>query len=228
MKWYLISAVAALCLSAPINSIDRETFSARQGSIWLGGSFGFSTTGLKIKDTSVSNPPDTRINMVTFSPTLRFFPINYFVIGPKLSWMGMFYHTSSSDRYQINSSLHTWGLGGELGLVYGSKFVIPYLFAAPQASIVRNEGKYESSSTLFSDSDENLSIEHMFVLPLSGGAIFPVGKNLGIQFETGIKFRFHEDFTMNTFFIGIGICGLGEKVVVSMVNIFSPFDAYYY
>jgi hypothetical protein len=226
MKCCFSVALVVLCFAVAINSIDREAFTARQGSMWLGGSFGFSTMGVKEKDISLIDNSDYRINSLTFSPTLRFFPAHYFAIGPKVSWIGMFYHMGSSGTYQYNLSMNTWGLGGEMGFVYGTEFIIPFIFAAPQASIIKE--KDEFSSTFSSEPDDEPDVEQMFVLPFSAGAIIPVGKNLGIQIETGIKFSFHKDFTMNTFSIGIGICGFNEKVAVSMVNYLSPYDTFYY
>ena len=197
-----------LMVSVLFAATHAERFNAQQGQMWLGGNINYLTMGIKYKESLYSS--DERINLLMFSPILRFFPANYFSFGPKLSWTGMF-----QDGYSVN----LWGLGIEPGFVYGGDNVLPYFFVAPHASIM----SFNSDSD-YDDSDS----EVMFKLPFSAGLVLPIAESVGFQFEVGFSLGFHEDVTTNTFFIGIGICGLGENVAVSVINSISALSSTYF
>ena len=146
---------------------------------------------LLFSSTGGSNERD-RLNMLQLSPTFRIFPISYLYVGPKFSWTGIFI-----DEEAFNMM----NLGGEIGCAFGGT-IIPYLQTAPHASIA-----FDARSS-----------EEMFYLPFTAGLIAPVADNLGIQFELGISVSFYKGNTYNTFSIGFGVCGLGEKLAISMMN----------
>jgi opacity protein-like surface antigen len=199
------AVVFGLLNVVPVNS---ETFEAKQGDVWLGGSFSFSSMGYSYD----GEPSGDRMNMFMLSPITRFFPADYFSIGPKISWLGVF----PSGGQNITML----GLGGELGYVYGGK-ILPYFFAGSQANLIRE--KYESydydefgNSVDYSDTYTDWS----YVLPLSLGVVVPVVDNLGLQFEFGFQLGFNEGgkSKSNQIFIGFGICGLGKNVAISALS----------
>jgi hypothetical protein len=72
----------------------------------------------------------------------------------------------------------------------------------------------------------------IFFLPFSAGLIIPVANNLGVQIEGGYSVGWNissgnHDETLNAFTIGIGICGLGQKMAVSIVNFFNLLTSIY-
>lgn len=165
-------------------------FDASKGSLWTGGAFSFQSLGANYKHSEYS--PE-RMNMLTLSPILRIFPSNNICVGPKVSFLGLF-----SD----GENLTMFGIGGEIGVV-GSSSNSPYFIVSPGFQIAGG-----------SDMDS----ENAFELPFAGGVILPVMKNIGMQVEAGLSFGFNEEVTTNTFSISFGICGLGEKTVVSILN----------
>ena len=188
--------IVTLLLSINYSLTNSQTFNASHGNIWTGGSFGFSTYGVTLKNTDYID--NSRINCFSLSPIFRTFPYNNFFLGPKLSWLGM--HSGSSSE-------NLWQLGGEIGCAFNA-ITIPYLYTSPHALI--------SNSSYYSP-------ESMFKLPFNAGIIIPVMKNVGFQIEAGYCLGFPSEghYHTNSFSIGIGICGLGENTAISMVNVLS-------
>ena len=140
-----------------------------------------------------SNSNSRRVNTLYVSPMIRFFPAQHLVAGPKFTWTGTYYN---SEKY------NTLGFGGEIGFAFGSG-TIPYILVSPQFG------------TIIVDSYS----EEAFIFPLTAGIIVPVGGNLGLQFEVGYTLnRYKDSNPTNVFSIGIGVCGLGKKLAVSVLN----------
>jgi len=184
-------AIVAICISA----LFAGQFSGTRGDLWTGGSFSYMSVGASGGD---------RENIVTLCPTLRFFPVSGFCLGPRMSWMGEFIGSSSQNIF---------GVGMDIGYAHGTS-IIPYILSSPHFAFVNSSYNYFGSSS---------SSDQVFFLPFTGGIIVPVGKNLGIQFELGYSMGFDmsSNQSPNVFSIGIGICGLGEKLAVSVVNTFN-------
>jgi hypothetical protein len=146
---------------------------------------------------------DNRENIVTLSPLLRFFPVSGLCLGPKISWMGIFEEDFSENIF---------GLGMDIGYV-GKSTVMPYIITSPHFAFMGSS---------YSEPYGENSSDQVFFLPFTAGLIIPAGKNLGVQLEVGYSIGFNmsssQNTTANAFTIGLGICGLGEKVAVSVVN----------
>jgi hypothetical protein len=183
--------VVTVCVSA----LFAQQFGGNRGDIWTGGSFNFVTAG--------SSGGGDRENLFTLCPILRFFPVTGLCLGPRISWMGEFW-----PSFDIN----VFAAGMDIGYV-GKANVISYLLTSPHYAFLG-----ESSSGL-SISSSSLTV---FYLPFSAGVIIPVGQSLGIQLEAGYSIGFNtspnQGSSSNAFSIGIGVCGLGEKLAVSVVN----------
>lgn len=199
MNKTVLKIIAGAVLLINITNVNAQPFSARQGDLWLGGGIEFSSYGTKLNDYQDANFP--RKNLLLLSPIIRFFPANNIVFGPKISWTGMYY-----DEISMN----VLGLGGEIGYV-GNSRVSPYFLVSPHLT-----------ATMFDDYSSN-----MFMLPFTVGTITPIMENVGIQLEVGYTLGFHEYFSTNTFSVAVGICGLGERVAISLVNTVATLNQYF-
>jgi len=123
------------------------------------------------------------------SQTIRFFIVDHFFIGPELTWESIF-----SDNNEENMFI----AGVELGLVSNKSNIFPYLLVSPGIQV------YHGGS---------------FILPFYGGLIIPVTQSLGLQFELGFGLGIKETHTSKKFSIGLGMCGLGKKTAISLLNI---------
>jgi hypothetical protein len=183
--------VVTVCVSA----LFAQQFGGNRGDIWTGGSFNFMTIG--------SNGGGDRDNIFTLCPILRFFPVTGLCLGPRISWMGMFEGSLNEDIFAV---------GMDVGYV-GRANVISYLLTSPHFAFISTSGAYGGGSA------------QAFFLPFSAGVIIPAGQSLGIQLEAGYSIGFNtsssQDPAANAFTIGIGVCGLGEKLAVSVVNTFN-------
>jgi hypothetical protein len=205
----------------PEGVLASETrFNAKQGQVWLGGSFSYLTMNRQYKveertydyytrqyETKTSWVKGNRAHMVSFSPISRFFPANNFCFGPKFGWMSTFGKDYSSNA--IN-------LGGDIGFVGSGNSVLPYFIVSPHALIMGVSYTYSSSS--YGDRERDTSITH-FVLPLTAGLIIPLsGSGVAMQLEVGYSMSFEEYQKQNMFSIGVGVSGLGRKIAVSFLN----------
>jgi hypothetical protein len=203
MSTKFIRAIVAVVFSTSILSA-ADQFSGEKGDIWTGGSFSFMSMWSSV-------PNSSGVNFVMLSPMMRFFPANNFCLGPKVSWIGM---------YPKNNSINMFGLGIDLGYAGGTS-TIPYFLVSPQFMFA------SSSST--SSGYSHTSSSQAFILPFTFGTIIPIGKSLGLQLEAGYNAQFDitsgggNSYTLNTITLGIGVCGLGQKVAVSVVNTFGLF-----
>lgn len=169
-----------------IRSVQASDFS-NQGSAWLGGGLSYSSIG--------AGGDDYRLNLLQVAPILRFFPVDHFMIGPSLSWTGMFV-----DEGGINQ----FGIGADIGGVFNvDDKLYPY---------IRSGGNI----SLFTISDEEPLVG--FSLPIAFGFIIPVGKIFALQIEPSFTVTWVEGENLNVFNISIGICGIGEKAAVSVLQ----------
>jgi hypothetical protein len=173
-----------------MSTLFAEKFSGKQGDIWTGGSFNYLSMG--------GSGGSDRMNIVTLDPMIRFFPVSGLCLGPRITWMGEF-----SGDYSLNN----FGLGMDIGYAGGSQ-AIPYFISSPHFVFISSNASSTSTQAFF--------------LPFTAGMIIPAGSSLGIQLELGYSIGFNmgsgSGETANAFTIGIGVCGLGEKLAVSIVN----------
>ena len=190
-KLKISMAIVAVCMS----TLFADKFSGKQGDIWTGGSFNF----MSVKTNGVSD----RGNILTLCPMVRFFPVSGLCLGPRISWMGI---------YEGSSRNNIFGLGMDIGYAGGSQ-VIPYFITSPHFAFVSSS----SSNSYYGSSS---SSSQAFFLPFTAGMIIPTGSSLGIQLELGYSINTSSSLgeADNVFSIGIGVCGLGEKLAVSIVN----------
>ena len=182
----MISVIVTLTvLAVQSESATTETFSARKGDLWLGGSLMFTSKGYLEED----YPRYTRFRL---APIFRSFPITRLFIGPKFAWSSQFFY---------GYKLHAVDLGGELGYAFPAA-VLPYLLCGPHV-------------TLYSDTHQSAK---MVNIPISGGVIIPLAGNLGMQFELGYSLGFRDGTTSSVISVGLGVCGLGRTVAVSVLN----------
>lgn len=171
-------------LFATISFAQLQTDFSKKGSKWLGGGFNFSSIGIE----------DERLNMLQASPILRFFPADHLMVGPSISWTGIFVDSENINQF---------GFGAEIGGVFennGKSFY--YIRSSLNVIILGGTG-------------ENIS---GFSLPIAGGVIIPIGKIFAVQIEPSFTFTQLEDANMNIFNLNIGICGIGEKSAVSVMQ----------
>jgi hypothetical protein len=181
----MILKVMVPCLLVfSIVSAQQVTDFSKKGSTWLGGGLNFYSIGVD----------DERVNMLQASPILRFFPADHFMIGPSISWTGVF-----ADGESVNQ----FGFGAEIGGVFdaGGK-AFPYLRSGGNFAILGGSGE---SVTGFS-------------LPIAGGVIIPVGRIFALQIEPAFTITWVEEMNYNVFSINFGICGIGEKSAVSVMQ----------
>ena len=170
-------------------------FNAKKGQVWLGGRFSFTTL--------IYDKLNHRENLLSISPTTRFFPANNFCLGPKFGWMG---------GYEKNYSRNAISIGGDIGFVGSGNSVLPYVLVSPYAFI--NSMNYHYSSY-----HGKTSIT-FFVLPIFGGLLIPVGKSgIGLQVEIGNSVSFEGNDIRNMFGLVFGVCGLGQKIAIGFLNV---------
>ncbi|HZH71826.1 MAG: porin family protein [Fibrobacter sp.] len=183
-----ILIIMAITISIISASNLQASDFSKQGSKWLGGLFSFSSMGFK--------GDDSRLNMIQISPILRFFPVDHFMIGPGFSYTGSFVEGEGINQF---------GIGAEIGGVFNlDDKLYPY---------VRSGGNF----TIIGGSIMEGSLNG-FSLPIAGGLIIPVGNIFGLQIEPAYTITWIEGESMNVFSISLGICGIGEKSAVSVLQ----------
>ena len=192
------AAVAALVAGACFLTNAENSFTER-GSIWTGGSLGFSTIGMEGQS--------YRQNMLLLSPILRFFPANYFAVGPRAQITGVY------DKY---SSINQIGIGVDLAFAYQvPNSVTPYFRSGGQFDLYTMSSTHSGITT--SDSYQG------YTVPFAIGIIIPVGGIFAIQMEPSIQIKGAEDNTMNIFSISFGFAGIQNKLCVSTLQTLSYF-----
>ena len=210
----------------------ESRFNAKKGQAWLGGSFGYMSIGgeRKVEDyernsttymlekTSKWEKQD-REGVLVISPITRFFPANNFCLGPKFGWTGSF---------QKDYSRNAISLGGDIGFVGSRNLALPYVLVSPHVLITSVNSQNNSSLNVNSWAKvRDTSITH-FVLPVTGGLMIPSGKSgIGLQVEVGYSMSFEENVKQNMFFVGFGVCGLGQKVAISFLNVIGMMSGMY-
>lgn len=177
-------------------------FYAQTGDIWVNGEFSLLSDGVKYNHPNSAyndflNKNSERTNQVSLSSAVRFFLVDHFCLGPRISWIGLYYEDDS-----IEYSNNTFELNGELGFTGVSNKIYPYFIVSPGVEFNSNFSR--------------------FVLPFSAGFMLAISEHLGLQIEFGLKFGFEEYYTTNTIAIGIGICGFGKNSAISILNQFKP------
>jgi hypothetical protein len=163
------------------SGLNAAQFFTARGSVQLGGSFSFKSTGYE--------DGQYRDNEFYLSPEINFFPINYLLVGPSIK-MDIKKRTSDNLSIKIKSQ---FAMGGKIGFAYGKQIpVIPYAYGSPLFII----DSYKD------DSDPGFGME------LNGGIIIPVQRHFSINFGTGFWFQSIDSNTSNTFFCAVGITGL--------------------
>jgi hypothetical protein len=114
--------------------------------------------------------------------------------------------------YADGESVNLFGIGAEIGGVFdaGGK-AFPY---------VRSGGNL----AIFSAFGESLA---GFSLPIAGGVIIPVGRIFALQIEPVFTINWVEEINYNVFSINFGICGIGEKSLVSVMQGMSGLTSLY-
>jgi len=175
-------------------TVTSFCFDAKTDNIWVNGEFSFLSEGINYKFADL-NRNSHRTNQVNLSSAVRYFLADHFCLGPRFNWYGIDY--SSNDNF-----LNFFELSGELGYVGVSNNIYPYLIISPGAEFNSNYSR--------------------FILPFSAGLMLAIADHLGLQFEFGLKFGFEQNYILNTFAIGIGICGFGKNSAISILNQFKP------
>ena len=181
MKYHRIILLWVSFVLIVSSVLDAAYFFTARGSVQLGGSFSFKSTGYE--------DDRYRFNEFYLSPEINFFPIDFLLVGPsfKIDIKKMYADNRSIDE-------NSWfGIGGKIGFAYGREIpVIPYVYGSPQIIIDSNED----------DSDPGFGME------LNGGIIVPVQKHFSINFGTGFWFQVIDKYLSHQFFCSVGITGL--------------------
>ena len=180
----ILKAIMPCIVIVTIASAQQFSDFSKKGSTWFGGGLNFSSVGIE----------DERLNMLQASPILRFFPADHFMMGPSISWTGIFVDGESVNQF---------GIGAEIGGVFdGGGKTFPYVRTGGNLAIL---SAYGESFTGFS-------------LPIAGGVIIPVGRVFALQIEPAFTITWVENENMNVFSISFGICGIGEKSAVTVMQ----------
>ena len=199
---YLKKAAIVLTACACVISSNATAgeFFTDQGSMWTGGYLGF----IQAQSRNVSDPTTSFI----VAPVFRYFPCKYFLVGLPFSWS-----TSSAKNY----SSYTLSIGPEIGFAYGNSIpVIPYVLT----SIRYFHYTYDNTSILspYSEGYEGYEI------PLATGIMVPIVDGLGFQAEMGYRYQHvrgsYSSGDAGAFYISAGICGIGKKFAISLMNMF--------
>jgi len=199
---YLKKAAIVLTACACVMSLNATAgeFFTDQGSMWTGGYLGF----IQAQSRDGSDPSTSFI----VAPVFRFFPCKYLLVGPAFNWS-----TSSSK----NSSSNYLSIGPEIGFAYGNSIpVIPYVLT----SIRYFHYTYDNTSILspYSEGYEGYEI------PLATGIMVPIVDGLGFQAEMGYRYQHTTGNFLSGdvgyFYISAGICGIGKKFAISLMNMF--------
>jgi hypothetical protein len=184
-----------------ISSAAAGEYFTDQGSMWTGGGLGF----YQYQYRGASDPSNTFI----FEPLFRYFPCKYLVVGPAFLW---------STSSQINYSSYSISIGPEIGFAYGNNLpVIPYVLSSFRYTHSSVTNKSSGFSQSYSYGTEGYEI------PIATGVIIPVVNGLGFQVEMGYNYAHRNEYysqsDLGTFHIAFGICGIGNKVAISLMNL---------
>jgi hypothetical protein len=172
-----------------------------KGSVWLTGSFGFSTIGIEGQN--------DRMNVILVTPTARFFPVPFFALGPRFQWIGIFDNDDSQNQI---------GFGMDLAFAYGkNSSFIPY---------VRSGGQFDIYSYSYSGSayySGSSTSETGFTLPIAVGMLTKVNGIFGLHFEPSFQIRWVDGESMNVFSFSFGFGGIGDKICVTTLQSLSSF-----
>lgn len=180
----ILKTILLCIVIVTIASAQQFSDFSKKGSTWFGGGLSFSSIGFE----------GERIGILQASPILRFFPNDHFMVGPSISWTGMFVDGESMNQF---------GIGAEIGGVFNrGGNAIPYVRTGGSLALVGSSGQ---SVTGFS-------------LPIAGGIIIPISRIFALQIEPSFAITWIEDVKFNVFGISFGICGIGEKSAVSVMQ----------
>jgi hypothetical protein len=199
--------IAGMVMFTAHSSMAAEFFTDH-GSYWLGGEASFSTAGY--------SGENSRINFLSVTPIVRFFPAKSFFVGPALSWKGAF---------EENYSTNVFGLGVDLGFAFGEKHsVVPYFRSGGQFDIYA----YSESSNNYDGYDNSYHYhENGFTLPIAGGVIIPLFDVIALQIEPSFTLNWIDGESFNTFGISFGFCGKGTRSAISILNGINIRDLYF-
>jgi len=185
---YLKLVVVTCLVTLCLSSKINASEFSLQGSTWLGGGLTYSSIGFE--------NVDTRISSVRIEPILRFFPVDHFMMGPIIAWNGNFIEHSNANQFDI---------GAEIGGVFSSdNKTFTYLRTGGSISLLSGNAMADSYTG--------------FTVPIAGGVIFPCGDIFGIQLEPYYSITWIEESSLNVFGVNIGICGMGKKSLVSIMQ----------
>lgn len=184
-KSTFISIFVYIFMLLSVANVHASDFS-KQGSTWLGGGFNFSSLGFE--------SGDERVNKLQIAPIIRFFPVDHIMVGPSVSWTGMFAGGEAINQFEM---------GADVGAVFNiDDKVYPYVRSGGNLALLAGGGATASG----------------FSLPIASGLIIPIGKIFAFQIEPAFTITWIEGTTMNLFSINLGICGIGEKSAISILQ----------
>lgn len=199
----LVLALIIISYSEPEKSAGNFTDA---GSKWFSGSFGMSMVSV----------PEGSGGLFNFGTDIsfRYFPVKYFVFGPKVGWNCNIMQSSDLEEIDAVNALQ---LGAEAGAAFtkSTMSIIPYILigGAFDIFILRDE------QTIYEDSTEiNRSSTGTGVLSVSPGIVLKPGKNLGVQLQPGMDVKFRNGVVLTKIRFGIGFNITSGKVGVSTLS----------
>jgi hypothetical protein len=115
-----------ICISIFTASDSYASDFPKQGSKWLGCGFSYSKIRLPLEY--------SLLNMLQVVPVLRFFPVDHFMLGPSLSWTGIF-----SERM---GAINQFGIGADIGGVFNADDKLyPYVRSGGNLAIISGIGE---------------------------------------------------------------------------------------
>ncbi len=170
---FVVFVMLVLC-TAPLQAAE---FFTDRGSMWINGEFGYSSYAY--------DGASGRTHNVYFLPSLQFFPLDFFMLGPRLAWQGAYGHGHSSNAL---------GVGLDIGFAYGKDIpVVPYLRSG-----------FEFDVFFYNGYDDDVG----FTIPVAGGVIIPVREHLGMHIEPYFRVQTVDGFVTNAFGVAVGFGGL--------------------
>ncbi len=212
-KLFLIyTFLSIFCYFSISQSADYFT---DQGSIWVGSGFGFS---------NIIDDDNDKNRILLLNPYIRFFPVNFLTLGPRIQWLGQFTENVGGN-YTTKRNTNQLGFGADVGFAYGkSTPVIPYVNSGFQYDlyIYHTKNNNPNSSLDYRDTYNG------FLFPVDIGIIIPIKGIFAVQIESGFRLRWIIEDSPNRsnyrdigFSISFGFAGVGKKFAVSCLNTFS-------